>query len=79
MFKHRLGPDPHSNGEMTPNLDGCPDIWELEDGSFAIIGLKQTNELRALLPESAGCGVDEEIVVIPRKTLTRAKKVIPDA
>ncbi len=78
MFLRRLGPDPHSNGEMTPNLDGCPDIWELNDGSFAVIGLKQTEELRSILPETAGCGSDEEIVVIPRKTLVRAKKDIPD-
>lgn len=78
MFKKRLGPDPHANGEATGGARGCPDIWEMEDGSFMVIGARKTKELESLLPESASCGHDEEIVIIPRKTLLRAKKDIPD-
>jgi hypothetical protein len=79
MFKKRIGPDPHANGECTSSANGCPDIWELENGDFAVIGVKKTSELIGMLPETAGCGPDEEIVVIPRKTLLRGKKDIPDA
>lgn len=79
MFKRRIGPDPHANGETTSSANGCPDIWELEDGSFAIIGVRKTKDLIGSLPDTAGCGPDEEIVIIPRKTLLRGKKDIPNA
>ncbi len=78
MFKKRIGPDPHSNGETTGGASGCPDIWELQDGSFAVIGNRKTRELSSLLPPTASCGCDEEIVIIPRKTLIRAKHDIPN-
>lgn len=77
MFKRRIGPDPHANGVRTPNLESCPDIWELANGDFAVIGLEQTSELRPHLPADASCGPDERIVVIPRKTLINAKSAIP--
>lgn len=77
MFAKRLGPDPHANGAQTPGCQGCPDIFELENGDFAIIGADIT-EAAGLLPPSAGCGPDERIVRIPRKTLVLAKRDIPD-
>lgn len=78
MFKKRVGPDPHANGNMTGGAKGCPDIWEMEDGSFAIIGVRATNELQSLLPPTASCGYDEEIVILPRGFLIAAKKDIPN-
>ena len=78
MFKRRIGVDPHLNGEFTSSSNGCPDVWELQDGNFAVIGVKKTDELRSMLPKTASCGPDEEIVVIPRNTLVRGKKDIPD-
>jgi hypothetical protein len=38
MFLRRLGPDSHAKGAQTIALKGCPDIFELENGDFAIIG-----------------------------------------
>ena len=78
MFLRRLGPDPHTNGAQTSGLRGCPDIFELESGDFAIIGKNITTEAVSQLPPSASCGPDERIVVIPRKTLIGAKPDIPD-
>jgi hypothetical protein len=78
MFKRRLGSDPHAGGAQTPALKGCPDIFELQTGDFAIIGRDITREAGAQLPPDASCGPDERIVVIPRKTLIRAKHDIPD-
>ncbi len=78
MFARRLGPDPHIDGENTSSANGCPDIWELEDGSFAVIGVRKTNDLAGILPATASCGTDEEIVVIPRHLLIRAKVDIPN-
>jgi hypothetical protein len=77
MFHRRLGPDPHAHGAQTFALSGCPDIWELDTGEFAVIGTDIT-ELAGQLPVSASCGPDERIIKIPRKTLVLAKPDIPE-
>lgn len=82
MFKRRLGQDPHTLPEVIENggsvaCDGCPDIWEMEDGSFMVIGVRKTNELKDRLPDTVSCGPDEEIVIIPRYILTNARPDIP--
>jgi hypothetical protein len=78
MFLKRLGPDPHANGVKSAGCDGCPDIWELENGDFAIIGIDITAIAVAKLPPTAGCGPDERIVHLPRNILVNAKRDIPD-
>jgi hypothetical protein len=77
MKLRRLGPDPHLGGAQTPSLKGCPDIFELETGDFAIVGQDMTTKILASLPPGATCGPDERIVVIPRKTLVLARPDIP--
>ena len=77
MFKRRLGPNPHADGHQTAALQGCPDIFELESGDFALIGSDIT-ETANLLPADASCGPDERIIRIPRRTLVLAKSDIPD-
>jgi hypothetical protein len=77
MFLRRLGPDPHANGAMTSSLEGCPDILEMENGDFAIIGVDITAVAAGRLRFGAGCGPDERIVQIPRATLVNAKADIP--
>jgi hypothetical protein len=78
MFAKRLGPDPHANGAKTYACEGCPDIFELADGDFAIIGSDITEIAAGELPPSASCGPDERIIRIPRKTLVLAKADIPE-
>jgi hypothetical protein len=78
MIKRRLGPDPHADGRKTKTLQGCPDIFELESGDFAIVGQDITETAKMHLPANASCGPDERIVIIPRTTLVLAKKDIPD-
>lgn len=77
MFLRRLGPNPHENGAKTSALKGCPDIFELASGDFAIIGSDITNVANQLPPD-ASCGPEERIVRIPRKTLVLARPDIPD-
>jgi len=77
MFLRRVGPDPHAGGVATPGCHGCPDIWELTSGDFAVIGANIT-EKASELPPTASCGPDECIVKIPRRTLVLAKAEIPD-
>jgi hypothetical protein len=75
-FQRRIGPDPHANGAKTSSLNGCPDLWELTDGDFAVIGPDITVEVGAL-PVTAGCGPDERIVRLPRRILVGARASIP--
>ena len=74
----RLGPDPHANGAQTPALMNCPDVFELDTGDFAIIGIEMTDALKSKLPPTASCGPDERIVLVPRRILVGAKADIPD-
>ncbi len=77
-FLRRLGPDPHANGARTAAVRGCPDIFELEGGDFAIIGSDITEIAAAHLPATASCGPDERIIRIPRTTLVLARPDIPN-
>jgi hypothetical protein len=57
----------------------CPDIFELEDGSFAVIGKLSVPALyEALHSFGAVLDEDETVVRIPRQVLLDAKKDIPD-
>ena len=76
-FIRRIGPNPHEEGP-TPAAQGCPDVWELSSGDFAVIGIRAPETLRGALPESASCGPDEELVIVPRRILTAAKEGIPE-
>ncbi|MFJ3665694.1 hypothetical protein ACIPSE_04490 [Streptomyces sp. NPDC090106] len=72
----RIGDSPRLRGSVTDTT--CPDLFELSDGSFAVIGTDRTEELDGLLPEDAARADYERIVVITRETLLRAKRDIPD-
>jgi hypothetical protein len=76
MFLRRLG-----NDASGPSLcaRSCPDILELADGDFAIIGADITTEAADRLPLGSGCGPEERIVRIPRALLLRARRDIPAA
>ncbi|MCX4457372.1 hypothetical protein OG585_32925 [Streptomyces sp. NBC_01340] len=73
----RVGATPRERGSATGQ--SCPDIFELSDGSFAVIGREATKELDPELPSDAARAEYERIVIITRETLLRAKKDIPDA
>jgi len=79
MFIRRLGRDPHADGAQTAACEGCPDIWELDNGDIAVIGIDMTKEAKQHLPPSASCGPDERIVRLPRQTLILAKPDIPNS
>ncbi|MFR9791470.1 hypothetical protein ACL07V_22910 [Streptomyces sp. MB22_4] len=74
----RIGVAPSELG-TTGGRDGCPDIWELDNGDFAVIGRDLTAVYSEGLPEDAVIGGGERLVVIPRVTLLAAKTHIPDA
>ena len=74
----RLGPETLARGYKCVSLQNCPDLFESASGSFVVIGRDVTEELKARLPEGSGCGPDERIIEIPRRTLVLAKADIPD-
>jgi hypothetical protein len=76
-FLRRLGDSPRQRGSLTGET--CPDVFELSDGNFAVIGTDRTEDLDALLPVDAARADYERIVVVTRDTLLRAKRDIPDA
>jgi hypothetical protein len=73
----RLGASPRERGSA--GGANCPDIFELSDGRFAVIGTDETDSLNSELPADASRADYERIVVITRETLIRAKADIPDA
>lgn len=73
----RLGASPRERGSTSGAT--CPDIFELADGNFAVIGTDVTDSLDSDLPADAARADYERIVVITRDTLVRAKADIPDA
>lgn len=73
----RLGVSPRERGCTTGQT--CPDIFELSDGSFAVIGTEATAALDGELPPDSARADYERIVIITRETLVRAKADIPAA
>ncbi|MEU8231339.1 hypothetical protein AB0C12_17230 [Actinoplanes sp. NPDC048967] len=76
-FVRRLGKSPQERGSL--NSVTCPDIFELSDGSFAVMGTDMTEVLEGALPPGAGRADYERIVVITRETLVAARGDIPSA
>ncbi|MEV6983025.1 hypothetical protein AB0M95_17420 [Sphaerisporangium sp. NPDC051017] len=74
----RLGINPQERGDATA-VSGSPDIVELDDGSFAIIGTDITDQIGTQPLGDARCAADERIVRISRAALMSAKKDIPDS
>jgi hypothetical protein len=73
----RIGASPRARGSVSGA--NCPDIFELADGNFAVVGTDATDSLDPSLPADASRADYERIVVITRETLIRAKADIPDA
>jgi len=72
----RIGASPRERGSLSGET--CPDIFELSDGNFAVIGTEATAALDGQLPHDAARADHERIVIISRETLLRAKKDIPE-
>ena len=73
----RIGTPPLKRGSTSGA--NCPDIFELSDGTFAVIGTDVTEKLDAELPSDASQADYERIVTVTRETLIHAKADIPDA
>ncbi|MEU3742821.1 hypothetical protein AB0E78_37925 [Streptomyces sp. NPDC032198] len=72
----RIGASPQQRGSASGQ--SCPDVFELSDGNFAVIGTEATATLEKELPPDASRAGYERIVIVSRETLIRAKGDIPD-
>jgi hypothetical protein len=61
----------------TTDVSGSPDILQLDDGGFAIIGVDITDQVEGLEALPARCAPNERVVRIPRNTLIAARPDIP--
>jgi hypothetical protein len=77
-IERRLGVSPQARKECLTESN-CPDIFELADGRFVIIGDDITEAVKSVLPDDAGIGPKERAVVITRETLTAARADIPSS
>lgn len=78
-IKHRIGSTPRQRGSLSGQT--CPDLFELTDGDYALIGTQVTDDMAADLPPEllARRQAGESIVLIPAVLLIDAKPDIPSA
>ncbi|MEU9168510.1 hypothetical protein AB0D34_12050 [Streptomyces sp. NPDC048420] len=76
-IKRRIGLPPQARGSTCGAH--CPDIFELHDGRFAVIGTERTAEIRRDYPRLRALAPSEIVVVVDRDTLTCAKAFIPNS
>ncbi|MEU3772086.1 hypothetical protein AB0F11_02510 [Streptomyces sp. NPDC032472] len=77
-FARRLGKSAQELNH-TKDDDGCPDIWELDNGDVVVIGRDMTDAYARRLPAGVTVARDERLVVIPGDMLRSAKPDIADA
>ncbi|MFF9897575.1 hypothetical protein [Streptomyces longispororuber] len=73
----RIGVPPRERGSLSGET--CPDVFELDNGDFAVVGTEATDTLDGELPPDAARAEHERIVIVSRETLIRAKADLPDA
>jgi hypothetical protein len=76
MFIRRLGGNEQSLCESGYH---CPQILEMADRDFAVVGTDITNEAIPEMPPGPGVGPNERVIRIPRHVLIAARAEIPAA
>ena len=76
MFIKRLG----GNGaNLCEGGHRCPQILEMTDGAFAVVGMDITDEAIPAMPPGPGVGPKERIIRVPRQVFIAARAEIPAA
>jgi hypothetical protein len=74
MFTKRLG----QIGQRQCSTGAqCPQILEMVDGNYAVVGTLITSEAVKAMPPGPGIGPTEGVVKIPRTVLVGARAEIP--
>jgi len=72
----RIGLPPRKRGSHCGST--CPDVFELTDGGFAVVGTEKTAEIQQAYPNMRKLRPREIVVVVTRETLACARPFIPD-
>lgn len=76
MFTRRLGQ--HEQPQCVYGHH-CPQILEMEDGDFAVVGMDITAVAVPNLPPGPGVGPNEKVVKVPRRVFVAARPELPVA
>jgi len=66
-------------GDPTTGATGSPDVLELENGDFAIVGWDITGQIDLSILPGVHCAPGERTVQVGRAILVNARRDIPDA
>jgi hypothetical protein len=75
MFLRRLGGNEQSQCESGYH---CPQILEMADHDFAVVGTDITDEAIPAMPPGPGVGAKERVIHVPRKVFIAALAEILD-
>jgi len=76
MFLKRLG----GNGvNLCEGGHYCPQILEMTDGAYAVVGADITDEAIPAMPPGSGVSPKERVVRVPREVFIAARAEIPAA
>jgi len=76
MFIKRLGGNEQNLCEGGYH---CPQILEMADGAFAVVGTDITGEAIPAMPPGPGVGPKERVIRVPRQVFIAARADIPAA
>jgi hypothetical protein len=76
MFIRRLG---QSGQQQCSTGLSCPQILEMQNGDFAVVGADMTEEAIPAMPPGPGVGPNERVIRVPRQVLIAARTEIPAA
>ena len=76
MFIKRLGGNEQSRCESGYH---CPQILEMADHDFAVVGTDITAEAIPAMPPGPGVGPNERVIRVPRRVFIAARVEIPAA
>jgi hypothetical protein len=55
----------------------CPQVLEMPDGDFAVVGKIITDEAKQQIPAGLGIGPDEGVVKVPRRVMADVRSELP--
>lgn len=72
----RIGSSPAQRGSLSG--DTCPDVFELDNGDFYIVGAIAPAVLESPEGIQAVVGPDEQAVIVPRRVLVDAARQLKE-
>jgi len=55
----------------------CPQVLEMPDGDFAVVGIIITDDAKRNIPQGPGIGPGEGVVKVPRRVMADVRAELP--